>query len=305
MSAKGSKLSIYGAILANVAIAVSKFFAASYTGSSAMVSEGIHSLVDSSNGLLLLFGIKRSEKPADKTHPFGYGMEIYFWSFVVAILIFALGGGIAIYEGIHHIIEPVAVANANVNYLVLSLAILFEGTSLFVALREFKKNNGKFGLIKSMKRSKDSSTFTIIIEEIGAIVGLVVALIGVAIGDFLGWPYADGSASVIIGLILTGMAFFLAMETKALLIGESMDEESLAILTSILDANSKIEEYGHIRSVHFGPTGVMVGVDIHFLNQFSLEQVEEEIVQIETQFKEKLPMVKHVFIEVKEVVTEA
>ena len=144
MSAKGSKVSIYGAILANVAIAISKFFAGSYTGSSAMISEGIHSLVDTSNGVLLLYGIKKSERPADVSHPFGYGMEIYFWSFVVSILIFALGGGIAIYEGIHHIIEPAVVENVKVNYIVLGLAILFEGTSLFVALKEFKKDNGKF-----------------------------------------------------------------------------------------------------------------------------------------------------------------
>lgn len=303
MSAKGSKLSIYGAILANLAIAISKFFAASYTGSSAMVSEGIHSLVDTSNGLLLLLGIKRSERPADKSHPFGYGMEIYFWSFVVAILIFALGGGIAIYEGIHHIIEPVEVANVNVNYLVLSLAILFEGTSLFVALREFKKSNGKFGLIKSMKKSKDSSTFTIIIEEIGAIAGLVVALIGVAIGDIWGIPMADGVASVIIGLILTGMAIFLVIETKALLIGESMNEESLETLNAILAKSSKIEEVGQVRTVHFGPTGVMVGADVHFFNQFSIENIEDEIVAIEEDIKAQLPEVKHVFIEVKEIIT--
>jgi cation diffusion facilitator family transporter len=300
MSANGSKLSIYGAILANVAIAISKFFAASYTGSSAMVSEGIHSLVDTTNGLLLLLGIKRSERPADKSHPFGYGMEVYFWSFVVAILIFALGGGIAIYEGIHHIYEPVEVSNIRVNYLVLSLAILFEGSSLFVALREFKKENGKFGLLKSMKKSKDSSTFTIIIEEIGAIAGLVVALIGLVIGDVFDFPISDGIASVVIGVILTSMAFFLAIETKGLLIGESIDEDALVILQEILKKNKRVEQFGLIRTVHFGPTGVMVGVDIHFVDQLSLEDVEAEIVIIEKQFKEQVSEVKHVFIEVKE-----
>ena len=161
MSAKGSKISIYGAIIANVAIAISKFIAGSYTGSSAMISEGIHSVVDTMNGVLLLFGIKKSERPADDSHPFGYGMEIYFWSFVVSILIFALGGGIAIYEGIHHLMEPSSIENVRVNYLVLSLAIIFEGTSLFVALRQFKKDNGKYGLMKSMRKSKDSSSFAI------------------------------------------------------------------------------------------------------------------------------------------------
>lgn len=304
MSTKGSKLSIYGAILANLAIAISKFFAASYTGSSAMVSEGIHSLVDTSNGLLLLFGIKRSEKPADATHPFGYGMEIYFWSFVVAILIFALGGGIAIYEGIHHIMEPAEVANIKVNYIVLSLAIVFEGSSLFVALREFNKENGKFGLVKSMRKSKDSSTFTIIIEEIGAIVGLVVALIGLWLGDTFGWPIADGVSSVIIGLILTGMAFFLALETKGLLIGESMDEESLSVLNTILIRSNKIDQFGSIRTVHLGPNGVMVGVNVHFKDNLNLEEVESEIMVLESQIKSQLNVVKHVYIEVKEKVTK-
>jgi cation diffusion facilitator family transporter len=302
MSVKGSKISIYGAILANLAIAISKFFAGAYTGSSAMISEGIHSVVDTANGVLLLYGIKKSERPADKSHPFGYGMEIYFWSFVVSILIFALGGGIAIYEGIHHIIEPSEVENITVNYLVLGLAILFEGASLFVALREFKKANSKFGLVKSMRRSKDSSSFAIIIEELGAIMGLVVAMLGLFIGDVFDWAYADGTASVLIGIILTVMAIFLAKETKALLIGESMDEDSLLILDDIFNDRESVGEIGMIRSVHFGPTGVMVGVEVHFVDNYSLEEIEKEILDIEKSIKEKIPMVKHVFIEVKEAV---
>lgn len=299
MSATGSKISIYGAIIANVAIAISKFFAASYTGSSAMISEGIHSLVDTSNGVLLLYGIKRGSKPADKSHPFGYGMEIYFWSFVVAILIFALGGGIAIYEGIHHIIEPAVVNNYTVNYIVLVSAILFEGTSLIVALKQFKKENGKFGLVKSMRKSKDSSSFTIVIEDLGAIIGLVVALVGLLVGDFFGFEYADGIASVIIGLILTYMAFFLATETKALLIGESIDEDSLNEVLSILNKQESINEFGEVRSVHFGPTGVMLGVDVDFKDGLTLDDVELEIEVIENQIKSKLSFVEHVFIEVK------
>ena len=302
MSAKGSKISIYGAIIANIAIAISKFFAGSYTGSSAMISEGIHSLVDTSNGILLLYGIKRSNKPADKSHPFGYGMEIYFWSFVVAILIFALGGGIAIYEGIHHIFEPAEVKDYTINYIVLVSAIAFEGTSLIVAIKQFNKDNRKFGLIKSMRKSKDSSSFTVIIEDMGAIIGLVVALIGLLVGDFFDFPYADGIASVIIGLILTYMAFFLATETKALMIGESIDEDSLNEVHSILNNQESINDYGQVRSVHFGPTGVMLGVDVDFDNKLSLNDVEQEIVVLENHIKSKLPFVEHVFIEVKTII---
>ncbi len=304
MAASGSKISIYGAILANVGIAISKFIAGSYTGSSAMLSEGIHSLVDSTNGLLLLLGIKKSQRPADKSHPFGYGMEIYFWSFVVAIMIFALGGGIAIYEGIHHILEPVEVSNIKINYIVLGVAILLEGASLVVALKQFQKNNGKYGLIKSMRRSKDSSTFTVIIEDLGAMVGLVVALLGLFIGDFFEIAIADGVASVIIGLILTAMAWFLAVETKGLLLGESMDQDSVALLEGVLKEHTHVTEHGLIRSVHFGPDGVMVGVDVHFDDKYTLEQIEQEIVQIEKDFKAKVPAVKYVFIEIKEDVTE-
>ena len=300
MSATGSKISIYGAIIANAAIAVSKFVAGSYTGSSAMISEGIHSIVDTFNGVLLLYGIKRSKRPADTTHPFGYGMEIYFWSFVVAILIFALGGGIAIYEGIHHIIEPATIENVKVNYIVLGLAIVFEGTSLMVALKHFKSDNKNQSLLKSMRKSKDSSSFAIIIEEIGAIIGLVVALIGLFLGEVFGWEYADGVASVIIGLILTSMAFFLASETKALLIGESMNEESVKKATEILTKTKSVKEIGLIRSVHFGPMGVMVGVEVHFEDNYTLEQIEHEISQIEVKLKAEIPVIKHLFIEVKE-----
>lgn len=303
MSASGSKLSIYGAILANLGIAIAKFIAGAYTGSSAMISEGIHSLVDTSNGGLLLFGIKKSEKPADKSHPFGYGMEIYFWSFVVAVLIFALGGGIAIYEGIHHIFEPVSVKNITVNYMVLGVAVLFEGASLIVAIREFKKVNGKFGILKSMRKSKDSSTFTVIIEDFGAIIGLFVALIGLFLGDYFHWPMADGFASVIIGVILTGMAIFLAIETKALLLGESMAEDALNTMTRILHQTESVGDFGTIRSVHFGPTGVMAGVNVHFKDHYTLEEIENEIVLIETRVKEAIPVVKHLYIEVTDAST--
>ena len=299
MSAKGSKLAIYGAIAANSAIAVSKFIAASITGSSAMISEGIHSLVDTSNGMLLLYGIKRSKRPADKKHPFGYGKEIYFWSFVVALLIFALGGGIAIYEGIIHIQHPVPVENVMINYIVLSAAILFEGSSLLVALKQF---NGSFklkGLLGKIRKSKDSASFAIIIEDFGAIIGLSVALIGLLIGDFFGVAYADGLSSVIIGLILSLMAVVLAVETKGLLLGESLEEEEVLKIESILKSQASILQYGLIKSIHFGPESVMLGLEVEFSDALSIDDVERETLIIEKQIKDCCSHIDKVYIEAK------
>lgn len=299
MASGGSKLSIYGAIAANTGIAIAKFIAGSYTGSSAMISEGVHSLVDTSNGGLLLYGLKRAERPADKTHPFGYGMEIYFWSFVVALLIFALGGGVALYEGFQHAMHPVASTNVTVNYIVLGVAILFEGTSLLIALKEFKKSNGKFSLFKSIRRSKDSSSFAIIVEDFGALIGLVIALIGVAVGQVFNWPAADGIASMCIGVILLSMATFLAVETKALLLGESMDVDAINEIEIIVKSNPHVISHSWIRTVHFGPSGVVLAVDIEFTDALQVPEVEQEIKEIEKVIQSKFPEVAHIFIEAK------
>ena len=301
MSAKGSKIAIYGAIIANVAIAISKFIAASITGSSAMLSEGIHSVVDSSNGLLLLYGIKRSKQPADKKHPFGYGKEIYFWSFVVALLIFALGGGIAIYEGIIHLQHPVEIENIMINYIVLSAAILFEGTSLLVALKQF---NGSFklsGLLGKIRKSKDSAGFAVIIEDIGAIVGLVVALLGLLAGDFLGLAYADGLASISIGLILCGMAVILAKETKSLLLGESLTDEETQKIEHILRRHPQILEFGLIKSIHFGPESVMLGLEVEFKDSLTIDDAERETLAIEKEIKNCCSHIDKVYIEAKDI----
>lgn len=300
MSAKGSKIAIYGAIVANLAIAVSKFIAASITGSSAMLSEGIHSIVDSSNGMLLLYGIKRSKQPADKKHPFGYGKEIYFWSFVVALLIFALGGGIAIYEGIIHLQHPVEIENISINYIVLSAAILFEGSSLLIALKQFTGTFKLRGLLGKIRRSKDSAGFAVIIEDIGAIVGLIVALLGLLAGDLLDFAYADGLASIIIGLILCGMAVILATETKGLLLGESLKDEEIQKIEQILHKHPKILKYGLIKSIHFGPESVMLGLEVEFDDSMTIDEVEVETLLIEDEILECYSHIDKVYIEAKD-----
>lgn len=300
MAASGSKLAIYGAITANIAIAIAKFFASFITGSSAMLSEGIHSLVDSTNGLLLLYGIKKSKRPADLKHSFGYGKEIYFWSFVVALLIFALGGGIAIYEGVLHILHPEPIENVKVNYIVLGLAILFEGASLIVALKEFSGRITLRGLLKRIRKSKDAAGFAVIIEDLGAIVGLIVALIGVIIGDYFNYPYADGAASIIIGLILTGMAVILATETKGLLLGESLRQNEVKVIEDILTKHPGIVEHGIIKSIHFGPASVLVGIDVEFDDKYSVDELEAEVLVIESEILAKLPHVDKVYLETRD-----
>ena len=204
--AAGSKLVIYAAFAGNLAIAITKFFASIFTGSSAMLTEAIHSLVDSGNQLLLLYGLRRARRPADERFPLGHGKEVYFWSFLVAILIFAAGAGISIYEGVKHLLHPAEVSNPFVNYIVMGLAILFEAASWFLALREFRKQKAGKGYIEAVKTGKDPTLFVVLFEDSAALLGLLVAFLGIALGDWAGIPYFDGAASVLIGLILATVA---------------------------------------------------------------------------------------------------
>ena len=231
--ASGSKLVIIAALVGNSLISITKFAAASITGSSAMMSEGIHSLVDTGNQGLLLYGMKRAAKPPDEDFPFGHGKEIYFWSFVVAILIFALGGGISIYEGIQHIQHPEPISNPMVNYIVLGLALVFEGAAWYFAFREFNRTRGRWGYFEAIQRAKDPSIFVVLFEDSAAMLGLIVAFAGVWISEATGILIFDGIASVIIGLILVGTSIWLAYETKGLLIGESANK---SVIRGIRDA---------------------------------------------------------------------
>ena len=231
---ESSKLPIYSALIANIAIAVTKFIAAAITGSSAMISEGIHSVVDTANELLLLLGIAKSKKPADKKRPFGYGRELYFWSFIVSILIFGVGGGIAFYEGITHLQHPHAIEDPMWSYIVLTASLIFNLVSFFIALKAFNKNR-KDNVWQTIKKSKDPSNIVILFEDAGDVLGVAVALAGVYFGYKYQNPYYDGIASIIIGMILTAISFLLARESRSLLMGESVDE-------SIVDAVIKISE---------------------------------------------------------------
>ncbi len=299
--AGASKIAIYGAIAANSAIAVSKFIAAFFTGSSAMLSEGIHSLVDTGNGILLLLGIRLSKRPADAKHPFGHGKEIFFWSFVVAILIFALGGGIAIYEGIRHLLHPRQLANVQWNYVVLILAMIFEGFALRVALKQFKPQRRNKPLLRALKDSKDSTTVAVVVEDTAALIGLMIALASVFLGHVTGWPYFDGTGSLLIGLLLIGVSFFFAVECKALLVGEGLSQRKVDKINHILDEEPRIIRYHRPLSLYFGPNEVLVNLDVHFIDDLDSDEIEETIDRIEAAIKRAIPAVNRIYIEAESI----
>ena len=297
MSAKSSKKAIYAALAGNGMIALTKFFASAYTGSSAMFSEAIHSVVDTGNQILLLYGIKRSERPADKTHPFGYGMEVYFWSFVVAILLFGLGSGVSIYEGFSKIQNPHPVTNPFVNYIVIGFAIIFETIAFSVAYRELRKTKGSQSLIKAIRTSKDPTIFTVLFEDFAALLGLMVAGFAIYLGEVLNLPILDGIASVIIGLILALTASLLAFECKGLLCGEAANDQIVAGIKDIVKGEKDVLYINEILTMHLGPQDILLNISLDFKDAMSSGNVETTISELETSIKSKFPEIKRVFIE--------
>lgn len=295
--ASGSKLVIIAALIGNGLISITKFIAAAITGSSAMMSEGIHSLVDTGNQVLLLYGMKRAAKPPDADFPFGYGKEIYFWSFIVAILIFALGGGISIYEGIQHIQHPEPITNPLVNYIVLGLAMVFEGAAWYFAFREFNRVKGRWGYLEAIQRAKDPSIFVVLFEDSAAMLGLIVAFVGVWLTQSTGILIFDGIASVIIGCILVGTAIWLAYETKGLLIGESANQSVISGIRSALETKSNIQHVNEILTMHMGPDFILANISVDFADNISARQVETDIAAIDSGIKQAYPQIKRVFIE--------
>ena len=297
MSHSASKKVIYAALLGNLLIAITKFIAAFVTGSSAMLSEGVHSTVDTGNQILLLYGIHRSKRPPDEEFPFGYGKEVYFWSFVVAILVFALGAGISIYEGIHRLSHPAAIKNPTLSYWVLAISLVFEGGSWLFALKEFSKTKGRWGYLEAVHREKNPPMFMVLFEDSAATLGLVIAFFGVWLGHKTGNMAYDGWASILIGVILGVTAFWLAYETKSLLIGESALPEVVRGIRALAEAFPEIEHVNEVLTLHMGPEDVLVNLSVDFQNTITAERVEEVIQELDTRIKRKFPVVKRVFIE--------
>jgi cation diffusion facilitator family transporter len=297
MSTYASTKVIIAALIGNTAISITKFFAAFITGSSAMLSEGIHSLVDTGNQVLLLYGLKQAKKPADEEFPFGHGKEIYFWSFVVAILIFAVGAGVSIYEGVHHVMHPSQIKNPMVNYIVLGLALIFEGGAWFFAFKEFGKVKGKRGYIEAVQRGKDPSMFVVLFEDSATLLGLLVALAGIWLTQVTGIMIFDGIALICIGLILGGTAIWLAIETKGLLIGEGANTEVINSIRQIAESFEEVEQVNELLSMYMGPEFLLVNISIRFKRGQLTRELEEVVQALDSAIKAEHEMVKRIFIE--------
>ena len=295
--ASGSKKVIYAALIGNSLISVTKFIASFITGSSAMMSEGIHSLVDTGNQILLLLGLKRAQKPADKNFPFGHGKEVYFWSFVVAIMIFAVGAGISIYEGIHSLSDPHEIENPMINYVVLILAMIFEGFAWYFAWKEFNVNRGDRTYFEAVRKQKDPVTFVVLFEDSAAMLGLVVAFVGIWISQLTGLLIFDGIASILIGVILGGTAVWLAYETQGLLIGESADPEIVTGIEKLSHEMDFIKSVSEVLTLHMGPQYILVTIRADFNQEMSSTDVERETSFLSKEIVTTYPRVKRVFIE--------
>jgi len=291
-----SKIPLYSALLANLAIAITKFIAAGVTGSSAMISEGIHSLVDTTNEILLLYGIHRSKKPADAQRPFGYSKELYFWAFIVSILIFGIGGGISFYEGVTHLQHPSIIEDPHWNYLVLGIAFVLDGFSFFTAQREFNRQRAGTPFWAAVRKSKDPSTFVVLFEDAADLLGLMVAFLGVFLGHYFQNPYFDGIASMLIGIILATIATLLLVESRSLLMGETAEPEILQEAMQLASNNPSVAKVGLPLSMYMGPEDIILAIPVTFRDEVTSREITETIARIRQTIQEQMPPVKQIFI---------
>lgn len=291
------KKSIYAAIVGNFLIAVTKFVAAAASGSSAMLSEGVHSLVDTGNGGLLLLGLRRSRREPDAAHPYGYGKEVYFWTLVVAMLIFAGGGGVAVYEGIRHLRHPAELGDPTMSYVVLALAVLFEGFAWTVAYLEFGRLKGERGWWEAIRKEKDPTAFAVLLEDSAALVGLLVAGAGIWLSHRFGEARLDGAASVLIGLVLAGVAAVLAREARGLLVGESAEPKTVERIRRIAGADGAVEEVLRVLTMYVGPERMILNLDLRFRSELDAQGVARAVDRIEGRIREEIPAVRWIFVE--------
>ena len=303
MSAGGSTTVVLVALGANLGIAAAKFAAAAWTGSSAMLSEAIHSLVDTSNQGLLLYGIKRSQRPADERHPFGYSRELYFWSFIVAILLFSMGSGVSIYEGIDKLLHPHPISDPMVNYAVLGIAIVLEGISTWKALSEFNSRRDGDGMMAALRSSKDPSLFTVVLEDLAALTGLVIAICGIAAAHLLNVEWGDGLASIAVGLVLAAVAAFMSIEIQGLLIGEAASPPIVRGIKDLIAAETgdgkPIRTLNELKTMHLGASDILVAASCDFHDGETARGIEATTMRLELAIKARFPDVRQLYIEVQ------
>ncbi|OTG84299.1 cation transporter [Acinetobacter sp. ANC 5054] len=294
--AESSKVVVYAALVGNLAIALVKFVAAYITNSSAMLSEAIHSVVDTLNEILLLYGMKKSQQPANYHHPFGYGRELYFWAFIVSLMVFALGAVVSIYQGILHIRHPEEMQNPMINYIVLGIAILCEGTSWFVALKAFKKIKGEQGYFEAFRRSKDPTTFTVLFEDTAALIGLFIAFVGIYLSHALNMPMLDGLASILIGVVLAISAVLLGRETKGLLMGETADPQLRHNVLKVAQDDPAVHSANGVLTEQMGAHQVIASLSLEFKDNLTSDEIEACVNRIEAQIKQLHPEIVALFV---------
>ena len=296
MSAQTSTRTLVVALLANLGIAASKFVAAAITGSSAMLTEGVHSVVDSTNQLLLMWGRRQAKRKPDHLHPFGYGRELYFWSFVVAVLVFSLGAGVSVYEGIQHIAHPEPPVSPVIAYAVLLVAFLLEGWSTLEAFGDFKKSKGDLSWFKAVRQSKDPPAFIVLLENGAAMAGIIAAAIGLLLTQLTHNAVFDGGASIVIGVILGFTAALLAHESKGLLIGEAADPVLVEDLRRLASEQDGVVGVGYVLTVHSSPDQITVMMNVDFRNDMPAGDVERVVCRVEQQARSRWPEVRRLFV---------
>lgn len=289
--------SIYGALIANLAIAVTKFIAGAISNSSSMTAEGVHSMVDTTNQVLLLFGIRQSKKPADATHPFGYGKELYFWSFMVAVLIFGLGGGISINQGIRHIIDPEPLSDPTINYIVLLVSLVFEGVSLWIAVKEFNKMRKGANWWATIIKSKDPSNFLVLFEDSAAVIGLLIVLVCVFLEHQFNMPVLDGVATLLVGLLLVAVSLILARESRSLLMGEGISTDTQEKIKSIATKHPEVVRVMNMVSTYQSPEEVLLMLIVEFKNDLDTTALLTAIDEIRASIKQEYPLIRYLIIQ--------
>lgn len=303
--AQDGKTAVVAAILGNLAIATTKFFAAGFSGSSAMLSEAIHSLVDTGNGALILLGLHNSRKPPDAEHPFGHGRELYFWTLMVGVLIFGVGGGMSVYEGLTHLAEPTPIEDARLNYIVIGVSAVFESVTWYFGWKAFSKERGGRGVIDAIHTTKDPTSFSVLLEDSAALLGLAIAFAGIFLSRYLNQPYLDGGASILIGVLLCTIATIMVYESRGLLIGEGVDRQTLERLRAIVEADRDVAHVQHLHTIYQSPRSVLLVVELRFNDSISAVDVREAVRRLESNIQASYPEIKYVFFGAESLAAEA